>query len=138
VVAAADCNRQTVPSPEIHRCDHVSNFGALRLVNLLRNSIEALSDAGRHDGRIVVTADQKGHCMLRVKRMDTPVILITGHGDIAMAVTAMREGANDFVEKPYDAEQLIASIERALTANQRVRLLESERQLLSQRVGAIA
>ena len=45
-----------------------------------------------------------------------PVILLTGHGDIAMAVAAMRAGAFDFLEKPYDAEQLIGSIGRSLEA----------------------
>ena len=35
-----------------------------------------------------------------------PVILVTGHGDIPMAVDAMRRGAYDFVEKPYSSEQL--------------------------------
>src|SRR5262245_45093067 len=39
---------------------------------------------------------------LKTQGNDVPVILITGHGDIAMAVTAMKEGAFDFIEKPYD------------------------------------
>lgn len=51
-----------------------------------------------------------------VKALDThlPVILVTGHGDITMAVQAMREGAYDFIEKPYSSEQLIEVIVRAL------------------------
>ena len=44
---------------------------------------------------------------------DIPVILITGHGDIAMAVDAMRQGAFDFVEKPYNPEQLVIKVKRA-------------------------
>jgi two-component system response regulator FixJ len=43
-----------------------------------------------------------------------PVIIMTGHGDIAMAVTAMKNGAHDFIEKPVDDELLAASIEQAL------------------------
>jgi two-component system response regulator FixJ len=78
------------------------------------------------------------HRMLVAKGIATPVILITGHGDIAMAVTAMREGVSDFIEKPYDAERLIASIERALAAKQRLKSLESERSLLSQRAAELS
>ncbi|MGL4288646.1 MAG: sigma-54-dependent transcriptional regulator [Phreatobacter sp.] len=52
----------------------------------------------------------------RLKKLDPdlPVILITGHGDIAMAVDAMREGAYDFVAKPYAVDRLIGSIRHAL------------------------
>jgi two-component system C4-dicarboxylate transport response regulator DctD len=45
---------------------------------------------------------------------DLPVILITGHGDIAMAVDAMRRGAYDFIEKPYDPERLSDVVRRGL------------------------
>ncbi|MGF1553189.1 MAG: sigma-54-dependent transcriptional regulator [Paracoccaceae bacterium] len=45
-----------------------------------------------------------------------PVILLTGHGDIAMAVAAMRAGAFDFVEKPFDPERLIELLHRAVAA----------------------
>jgi two-component system, NtrC family, C4-dicarboxylate transport response regulator DctD len=45
---------------------------------------------------------------------DLPVILITGHGDISMAVQAMRDGAYDFIEKPYSAERLVKTVQRAL------------------------
>ncbi len=45
-----------------------------------------------------------------------PVILITGHGDVPHAVRAMRMGAEDFLEKPYDAAHLLAVVDRALRA----------------------
>ncbi|MFG1410728.1 sigma-54 dependent transcriptional regulator [Xanthobacter sp. VTT E-85241] len=44
---------------------------------------------------------------------DLPVILITGHGDIAMAVDAMREGAYDFLAKPYPGERLLGAVRHA-------------------------
>jgi two-component system response regulator FixJ len=44
-----------------------------------------------------------------------PLILITGHGDIEMAVTAIKAGAHDFLEKPFDEQRLLASIEDAVT-----------------------
>ncbi len=45
---------------------------------------------------------------------DLPVILITGHGDISTAVKAMRDGAYDFIEKPYSSERLVKTVKRAL------------------------
>ena len=75
---------------------------------------------------------------LAARGIQTPIILITGHGDIAMAVTAMREGASDFIEKPYDAGQLIASIECTLATNQKLQSLESEKALLSQRAAELS
>ena len=45
---------------------------------------------------------------------DLPVILVTGHGDISMAVEAIRDGAYDFIEKPFRAEMLVDVVKRAL------------------------
>lgn len=52
----------------------------------------------------------------RLARLDPelPVIVISGHGDIATAVDLVRHGAYDFLAKPFDAEQLIATVRRAL------------------------
>ena len=56
---------------------------------------------------------------------DLPVTLVTGHGDVAMAVEAMREGAWDFIEKPFASERLIDVTRRA--AIQRQLVLENRR-----------
>lgn len=53
-------------------------------------------------------------CRIREIDADIPVILVTGHGDIQLAVRAMREGAYDFVEKPFDAGQLAEIAARAM------------------------
>src|SRR6056297_932990 len=54
----------------------------------------------------------------RLNALDStiPVILITGHGDVPMAVEAMRLGAFDFLEKPFDPEKMMALAERAAKA----------------------
>ena len=62
---------------------------------------------------------------LRDLDAEIPVILITGHGDIATAVQCMREGAYDFLAKPYPAERLIATIGHA--AEKRRLVLENRR-----------
>ncbi|MCA1769437.1 MAG: sigma-54 dependent transcriptional regulator [Halomonas sp.] len=51
---------------------------------------------------------------VRLRDPDMPVILITGHGDISTAVEAMREGAWDFLEKPFAAERLIEVVRRGV------------------------
>ena len=51
---------------------------------------------------------------LRAIDPELPVILITGHGDIRMAVAAMREGAYDFLAKPVDPDVLALTVEREI------------------------
>ena len=53
---------------------------------------------------------------LRADGIRLPVVLITGHGDVPVAVRAMKAGAADFIEKPYSNETLLASIARVLDA----------------------
>ncbi|KAK0348397.1 hypothetical protein LTR94_037426, partial [Friedmanniomyces endolithicus] len=56
---------------------------------------------------------------------EIPVLLMTGHGDVAMAVAAIRDGAFDFIAKPFAADHLIASVRRALEVRRLV--LENRR-----------
>jgi two-component system response regulator FixJ len=53
---------------------------------------------------------------LKSKGSTSPVILITGHGDVALAVEAMKAGAADFIEKPFDDAVLLGAIRSALDA----------------------
>jgi two-component system response regulator FixJ len=56
---------------------------------------------------------------LTTRRSRAPVILITGHGEIDLAVTAIKEGVHDFIQKPFDESRLLSSIEEAVATAQR-------------------
>ncbi len=63
---------------------------------------------------------------IRKRDSEIPVVLITAHGDIEMAVEAMQSGATDFITKPFDRERLKSKLERSL----RYRFLERENRTL--------
>lgn len=72
--------------------------------------------------------DLLGH--LQKRAPEIPVVLITGHGDIEMAVQAMRDGAYDFIEKPFEPSRLVDAIKRASEKRRLAREVESLRKRL--------
>ncbi len=68
---------------------------------------------------------------LIARKSQLPVIFITGHGDVPMAVSTMKKGAVDFIEKPFDQAALKALVERMLT-EARSRASAGEHQRLSE------
>jgi len=66
-----------------------------------------------------------------------PVIIITGHGDVAMAVKAMKSGAVDFIEKPFHDEELLTSIRNALEFDEKRRALQSRRAEIAVRLAEL-
>jgi two-component system, LuxR family, response regulator FixJ len=78
------------------------------------------------------------HQTLKRSNPALPVILITGHGDIAMAVEAIKQGAFDFVEKPFDDDQLMARIQAAIESGQRMRVEQEEKTNLAKRVSELS
>lgn len=70
--------------------------------------------------------------VLRERRIEMPLIVISGHADIPMAVSAMRSGAVDFIEKPCKAEELLVRIRECLAGeSQRQRSAEQHREVES-------
>ena len=51
---------------------------------------------------------------LATRKVDLPIVFVTGHGDVPMAVAAMKSGASDFIEKPFDQAALKSVVERTL------------------------
>ena len=66
-----------------------------------------------------------------------PVIFITGHGDVPMAVEAMQAGAFDFVQKPFRDQDLIDRIQRALEKDRANHALLNERSLIRERLDSL-
>ena len=66
-----------------------------------------------------------------------PVIFITGHGDVPMAVEAMRAGAIDFIQKPFNDDDLIRRVQQALEQDARERELLQRREELERRWQAL-
>ncbi|MDX1633797.1 MAG: response regulator FixJ [Marinobacter sp.] len=63
-----------------------------------------------------------------------PIIFVTGHGDVPMAVDAMKEGAVDFIQKPYREEALLEKIEAALEQDREQRRTLGEKQEIVRRI----
>jgi RNA polymerase sigma factor (sigma-70 family) len=63
-----------------------------------------------------------------------PIIIITGHGDVPMAVRAMKAGAIDFIDKPFNDELLLESIRNALAVDQQQRERQSRRAEIAARL----
>jgi two-component system C4-dicarboxylate transport response regulator DctD len=110
---------------------------ALQLAGFSVRAFETAEEASallRPEFRGVVVSDVKlpgkdGIALLReavAADREIPVILITGHGDVSMAVDAMRSGAYDFMEKPFRSDELVEVVRRAL---EKRRLVLDNRQL---------
>jgi two-component system, LuxR family, response regulator FixJ len=76
--------------------------------------------------------------LLTEQQAKVPLILITGHGDIDMAVAAVKAGAHDFIEKPFDDQRLLESIQSAVDAARRKKAQDETVLEFAARVGELS
>jgi FixJ family two-component response regulator len=74
---------------------------------------------------------------LAARRDDVPLIFITGHGDIPMAVHAVKAGAREFLAKPFNADQLLEAVQAALDHDRSQAGLRAERLSLARRFASL-
>ena len=74
---------------------------------------------------------------LAAARKRLPIVIVTGYGDVAMAVKAIKSGAFDFLEKPFSDEAIIGAVRLALEAIEKTRDSESSRLEAVERIGRL-
>ena len=75
---------------------------------------------------------------VRELKLQMPVIVITGHGDVPLAVEAMKLGAFDFLEKPFDDEAMISSVRLALDRSRQTEKASADRIELEKRLESLS
>ena len=74
---------------------------------------------------------------LRVRGCELPVIFITGHGDVPMAVSALKSGAADFIEKPFNDQEMLKLIERCMEQDRAASRKRAENTAAAQRISSL-
>ncbi len=91
-----------------------------------------LSDADLSQGCVITDVRMPGMTGLELQEELTkrgagiPVIVMTGHGDVPLAVKAMSAGAVDFIEKPFEKDRMLFSVAKALQLGDKIRSREAE------------
>jgi two-component system response regulator FixJ len=107
---------------------------AARTYDSATGFLEAFDGAGAGAGVIVTDVrmpEMNGLELVRrlkAREVALPIVMITGHGDVPLAVEAMKAGVVDFLEKPFDEEHLLAAIRSALAENRQSDEEQAERE----------
>lgn len=74
---------------------------------------------------------------LKKDQVTMPVIIITGHADVPMAVRALKSGAYDFIEKPFNDQVLLERVQKALESGEEERVIEERRRMIDGRIDTL-
>jgi two-component system response regulator FixJ len=94
-------------------------------VRTFTSAVHFLADQGPKKGCLIADIRMPDMSGLELqeeiirRQIELPVIVMTGHGDVPLAVRAMKAGAIDFLEKPFDDKLMLASVHRGLDAGSR-------------------
>lgn len=110
-------------------------------VRVYESALAFLSQASEAPGGCIVTdvrmPEVSGIDLLRrLKELKStlPVIIMTGHGDVPLAVEAMKAGAVDFIEKPFDDDVVLAAVRAALARGEVAGKRDAERAEIEERI----
>jgi two-component system response regulator FixJ len=96
-------------------------------VQVFATALSFLANGSLDEGCLITDVRMPGMSGLELqeelarRQAHIPVVIITGHGDVPLAVRAMRAGAMDFIEKPFDDERMLESLARALEIGRKAR-----------------
>ena len=113
-------------------------------VEIYESAVAFLGKAGGATGCVVTDVrmpEMSGiDLMRRLKELGItlPVIVMTGHGDVPLAVEAMKAGAVDFIEKPFNDETMLTAVRAALARGEAVGKRDAERAEIEQRLNSLS